>query len=84
MEKKILQAQKYRNNLYLLPVSILFLKTLILIVSSIWYWPIPMYVINSKMLHDHYKFLGVPRFIFGSSFPPSLLWNMTTYSIFQI
>jgi hypothetical protein len=40
---KISQAQKYRNNRYFLPVSILFFKTLVSIVSSIWYRyrPIP-------------------------------------------
>jgi hypothetical protein len=41
--KRISQAQKYRNNRYFLPVSILFFKTLVSIVSSIWYRyrPIP-------------------------------------------
>jgi hypothetical protein len=32
--EKISQAQKYRNNRYFLPVSILFFKTLVSIVSS--------------------------------------------------
>ena len=40
---KISQAQQYRNNRYLLPVFDTFLKTLVSIVSSIWYRyrPIP-------------------------------------------
>ena len=42
--EKISQAQKYRNNRYFLPVSILFFKALVSIVPSIWYryQPIPI------------------------------------------